>query len=191
MMQSITVRRIWLFGDNVSTDYMSPGYARLQDWNTRKQHVLHIDPQFAAGCQPGDIVIGGRNFGCGSARESAPRNLRDLGVYCVVAESFGGIFYRNCVAIGLRALRCPGITEHVVTGDLVRVDFRHGRIEVAKTGREIDAVAPQPFFFRSVCEGGLLKLLKNHGPAAAWEPAALRDDATVLSQTSAFNRKGL
>ena len=93
--------KVWKFGDHINTDYMSPGFGREEPWEIRKKYILHIHKAFTEGCQPGDVIVAGNNFGCGSSREAAPANLKKLGIGCVVAESFGRIFFRNCIAVAL------------------------------------------------------------------------------------------
>ena len=109
---SITVEgKVWKFGNDINTDYMAPSFSRTLDWEQRKKTILHIHSGFTEGFQPGDVIVAGANFGCGSSRELAPANLKQLGVGCVVAESFGRIFFRNSIAIAFPVLACPGVSE--------------------------------------------------------------------------------
>ncbi len=125
------VGRVWLLGDNISTDLLSPGHYVHDPMDIRLRHVLEaVRPDFAAGVRPGDIVVGGKNFGCGSSRESAPQHLKDLGVSVVVAESFARIFSRNAVAIGLPVLTCRTVVKSVRDGAVITVDLARGVVNV-------------------------------------------------------------
>lgn len=121
--------KAWLLGDNISTDLLSPGHYVHDPTHIRLTHVLEaIRPDFAGGIRPGDVVVAGKNFGCGSSRESAPQHLKDLGVAVVVAESFARIFWRNAIAIGLPVLTCGGISQKVEDGDWITVDPVAGQV---------------------------------------------------------------
>jgi 3-isopropylmalate dehydratase small subunit len=139
-METLIVGRVWKFGDNVDTDVMAPWNTISLPWEERRKHVLHIRPEFAERVQPGDVLVGGENWGCGSSREHAPENLKLLGVGGVVAESFGRIYFRNCVAIAFPNLACPGIAAACEEGDELEFDVRTGRVhnrtrEVTLNGR--------------------------------------------------------
>ena len=115
--------RAWVYGDDVSTDAIVPGkYLKLTDLDEVARHVMEgVDPTFADNVRPGDIVVGGRNFGTGSSRESAPGALKAAGVSCLVAEFFARIFFRNAINFGLPALECPG-AGRIRTGDELEID---------------------------------------------------------------------
>ena len=130
--------RIWKFGDNISADYMAPGFAKTLPWEQRKKHILHIHKEFCEKNQSGDVIVAGANFGCGSAREEAPSNLKKLGIGCVVAESFARIFFRNCISIGLPIMACRGISEIFEEGDLLQLDFENAYVKNLSTGRELN-----------------------------------------------------
>jgi len=85
--------RVWKFGDDINTDLMDPGFARAGGWEMTRKYIFHTHPKFNAEVKAGDIIIGRRNFGCGSSRESAPSNLKRLGIGAVIGESFGRIFF--------------------------------------------------------------------------------------------------
>jgi len=114
--------RAWVFGDNVDTDHMAPWGHMGDAFEARRPHLFPTRPGFAAEVGPGDIVVAGRNWGCGSSREQAPENLKRLGVAAVVAESFGRIYFRNSVAISLPAIQCAGIGHVVAEGEDIEVD---------------------------------------------------------------------
>ncbi len=124
--------RAWLFGPDISTDMLSPGQYVHDPPEVRLRHVLEpARPEFAASVRPGDIVVAGANFGCGSSRESAPQHLKDLGVSVVVADSLARIFARNAIALGLPALSCPGVSAAVHDQETVEVDVVAGEVVVA------------------------------------------------------------
>ena len=119
-----------------------------------------IDPEFAATVQPGDIIVGGANFGCGSSREHAPISIRACGVRCVIAASFARIFYRNSINIGFPILECPEAAAAVQNGDTISVDFATGVIHDDTPGEEFKAVAFPAFINRIIEHDGLLPYLK-------------------------------
>jgi len=159
-MDDVMRGRVWKFGDDISTDLLSPGAYAVDPVEIRKQHVLEsVDPQFASSVRPGDILVVGTNFGCGSSRETAPENLKALGIACVVASSFARIFLRNAVAIGLPVLICPGAPGIVDTGDEAEVDLARGLIRNVRTG-EVAEGEPLPEAMRRIlAAGGILSSL--------------------------------
>jgi 3-isopropylmalate/(R)-2-methylmalate dehydratase small subunit len=122
-----------------------------------------IDINFASSVQPGDIIIAGPNFGCGSSREHAPLAIKSCGVKCVIAPSFARIFYRNSINIGFPIVECPEAAEEIQAGDQVDVDFATGIITNMTTGKTYQA-APFPAFIDGIIQsGGLLNSLKARG----------------------------
>ena len=115
-MESLIRGRVWKFGDAVDTDVMAPWNTISLAWEERRRAVLHVRPEFAEDVKPGDLIVAGRNWGCGSSREQAPENLKLLGVGGVVAESFGRIDFRNCVAMAFPNLASPGIHNFAPLG---------------------------------------------------------------------------
>jgi 3-isopropylmalate/(R)-2-methylmalate dehydratase small subunit len=157
-----TIRgRAWCFGDDVSTDVLSPGEFAIAPVEVRKAHTLEaLDPRFPVEARPGDVVVAGRNFGCGSSRESAPANLQALGIACVVADSFARIFLRNAVAIGLPVLACAGAGAAVAGGDEIEVDLAAGVVRNVRTGAELHG-EPLPAEMREIlADGGMLPALR-------------------------------
>jgi 3-isopropylmalate/(R)-2-methylmalate dehydratase small subunit len=151
----------WVFGDDVDTDALAPGRYMKLGIEEIAQHCLEVvDPAFASSVRPGDVVIGGRNFGMGSSREQAPAALRQLGVAAVIAKSFAGLFYRNCFNVGLVALICPQ-AERIRAGDRVRTDPEAGRIENLTTGEALACEAIPPHLMAMVRDGGLLAHLEK------------------------------
>ncbi|MDR1156861.1 MAG: 3-isopropylmalate dehydratase small subunit [Oscillospiraceae bacterium] len=149
---------IFVYGDNVDTDVIIPArYLVHSDPEFLAAHCMEdIDVDFAERVAPGDIVVAGQNFGCGSSREHAPLALRACRVSCVLAKSFARIFYRNAINIGLPILECPEAVDGIAPGDEVTVDITTGRIENRTTGR-VFAARPLPPFVQGIIDaGGLL-----------------------------------
>jgi 3-isopropylmalate/(R)-2-methylmalate dehydratase small subunit len=155
--------RAWRFGDDVNTDLIMPGkYLELVDPEEMALHAMEgIDPRFVEKIQEGDILVGGRNFGCGSSREQAPLALKHSGVGAVVAESFARIFYRNAINVGLPALECRGIAEAVGEGDTLEIDVDEGTIVDEDNGVRLK-FSPMPGFMVDVLkEGGLVPYMRK------------------------------
>ena len=150
------------YGDNVDTDVIIPArYLNSQDAAELARHCMEdIDPEFVNKVKPGDIMVGGWNFGCGSSREHAPLAIKACGVKCVIAKSFARIFYRNAINIGFPILECPEAAEAIQNGDTVSVDFATGKIVDETTGRTYEAAAFPPFIEEIIRHGGLLPYLK-------------------------------
>ena len=120
-----------------------------------------IDAAFTGRVRPGDILVAGRNFGCGSSREHAPLAIKASGVACVIAESFARIFYRNALNIGLPILECPAAARAISAGDEVSVNFETGEITDKTTGRTFMAEPFPPFMLDLIAAGGLATYLKG------------------------------
>lgn len=158
---------VYKYGDNVDTDVIIPArYLNAPDEKSLASHCMEdIDAQFSSTVEPGDIMVAGANFGCGSSREHAPLAIKACGVKCVIAASFARIFYRNAINIGFPILECPEAAAAILPGDAVRVDFKTGVITDETQGRTFLA-APFPAFIDGIIEsGGLLKSLKARGVA--------------------------
>lgn len=154
--------RAWLFGADISTDMLSPGQYVHDPLEVRLQHVLEpARPEFAAQVRPGDIVVAGANFGCGSSRESAPQHLKDLGVAVVLADSLARIFARNAIAVGLPALSCPGISTTVADHQHVDVDIVAGEVAVGDAGLVLHADRIPPAMLEVLRHGGIEPLLAS------------------------------
>ena len=155
------------YPDNVDTDVIIPArYLNTPDAKELAAHCMEdIDPDFVKKVQPGDIMVGGANFGCGSSREHAPLAIKTAGVSCVIAATFARIFYRNAINIGFPILECAEAAEGIQAGDTVSVDFGTGVITDETTGKTYQA-APLPAFVQGIVDnGGLLKSLKARGAA--------------------------
>lgn len=159
--------KIYKYGDNVDTDVIIPArHLNNPDPKALASHCMeYIDEKFASTVEPGDIVVAGANFGCGSSREHAPLALKSCGVKCVIAKSFARIFYRNSINIGFPILECSDAAEAIQPGDTVTVDFKTGIISDETQGKTFQA-APFPAFVDGIIEaGGLLNSLKMRGVA--------------------------
>ena len=159
--------KVYKYGDNVDTDVIIPArYLNAPDEKSLASHCMEdIDPSFVSAVEPGDIMVAGANFGCGSSREHAPLAIKASGVKCVIAPSFARIFYRNAINIGFPIMECPEAAEEIQAGDTVSVDFKTGVIVDETTGKSYQA-APFPAFVEGIIEsGGLLKSLKARGAA--------------------------
>ena len=154
--------KVFKYGDNVDTDVIIPArYLNAPSPEELAKHCMEdIDASFATTVKPGDIIVGGANFGCGSSREHAPISIRACGVRCVIAASFARIFYRNAINIGFPILECPEAAAAINNGDTVSVDFATGKIVDETTGETFQAVALPPFIEKIVEHNGLLPYLK-------------------------------
>jgi 3-isopropylmalate/(R)-2-methylmalate dehydratase small subunit len=153
--------KVWKFGDHINTDYMAPSFGRDESWEQRKKYILHIHKTFTEECRPGDVIVAGNNFGCGSSRETAPDNLKKLGIGCIVAESFGRIFFRNSIAIALPVMACKGVSTLFAEGDQLELDFEKAWVKNLTKGNEIKGPALSSDLIRIVQAGGILALLKQ------------------------------
>jgi 3-isopropylmalate/(R)-2-methylmalate dehydratase small subunit len=158
--------RVWKFGDNVNTDEIIPAKYKLGtlDMAALAKHVMEgSDPDFTKKAKPGDIIVAGRNFGCGSSREQAPHVLKEFGVASIVAGSFARIFYRNSINIAFPIFECAKAHERTVEGDIIRIDPSAGTIRDMRTG-ESWGIKPIPPFLRRIFEdGGLVAHFRKYG----------------------------
>lgn len=162
--------RAWVFGDDVDTGtIISARYMTKADNSGLPAYTLiDLRPDFTEGAQPGDVLVAGRNFGCGSSREHAPFVLKRR-VACVIADSFARIFYRAAVNLALRVIELPDATEHIREGDTVAVDLDAGKIHNRTSGRSFD-IQPMPGFMKRIYDmGGLYayveKRIREEEPA--------------------------
>jgi 3-isopropylmalate/(R)-2-methylmalate dehydratase small subunit len=155
--------RAHVYGDNVNTDVIIPArYLTTSDPEELAAHCMEdLDPGFVSRVRPGDVMVGGENFGCGSSREHAPLALKTAGASCVIAKSFARIFFRNGINMGLPALVCPDAAGAAKDGDELAVDLASGRIENLTQGRSYQA-EPFPDFLRElIAAGGLVPYAKS------------------------------
>ena len=153
--------RAWVLGDNVDTDAITPGrYMKFGIAEIAPHCLEGVLPEFARSVKPGDVVVGGRNFGAGSSREQAPAALKHLGVAALVAESFAGLFYRNSLNLGLPAVVCAE-ARRIRDGDMLRVSFEKGEIANLTTGETLPCEPIPAHLMEMVRDGGLLAHLEK------------------------------
>ena len=152
-----TQGKTFKYPDNVDTDVIIPArYLNTPDAKELAQHCMEdIDRSFVAKVKPGDVIVAGWNFGCGSSREHAPLVIKTCGTGCVIAKSFARIFYRNAINIGLPILECEQAAEEIQPGDEVQVDFDTGMITDCTTGKSYQAQPFPPFIQNIIRCGGL------------------------------------
>ena len=161
MSVTIVRGRVWKLGDDVDTDLLAPWASISEDWEERKRVMLPSRRDIVEGARPGDVLVAGKNFGCGSSREQAPENLRLLGIAAVVAESFGRIYFRNCVAIAFPTLACAGVTALCEEGEELEIDLGAGRVTNCTRGRELRTDPYTKDMLAVVEQGGLMKVLEG------------------------------
>ena len=145
------------YGDNVDTDVIIPArYLNTPDAAELAKHCMEdIDSSFASRVKKGEIMVAGKNFGCGSSREHAPLAIKTCGISCVIAATFARIFYRNAINIGLPILECPEAAVSIKAGDTVSIDFDTGVIIDETTGKSFQAEPFPPFMQELIAAGGL------------------------------------
>ena len=158
-----TKGKAFRYPDNVDTDVIIP--ARYLNTSDARELALHcmedIDREFVKRVQPGDVIVAGWNFGCGSSREHAPLVIKTCGTGCVIAKSFARIFYRNAINIGLPILECEQAAQEIEAGHEVTVDFDTGIITDVTTGTSYQAQPFPPFIQNIIKCGGLLNSLRE------------------------------
>ncbi len=157
--------RAWVTGDDIDTDQIYHGqYLPLTDPKEMARHAMEFVPgmeNFAREVKPDDIVVAGKNFGCGSSREHAVICLKENKVGCVVAESFARIFYRNSINLGFPLLECPGISKKVKTKDELEIDLETGKIKNLNSKEVIQGIQLSGLESEITEDGGLLNYLKS------------------------------
>lgn len=152
------------FGDDINTDYIISGRYKFKtlDMKELAQHIFEdIDPDFYKKLTPGDFIVGGINFGCGSSREQAVLALKNAGISTIIAKSFARIFYRNGINIGLILIETD--TDSILDGDILKVDLKKGII-INETQNASLNIKPIPDFFLNIIdEGGVINYLKKYG----------------------------
>ena len=156
--------RAFRYGDNIDTDVIIP--ARYLNTSEHKELASHcmedIDKDFVKNVKEGDIIVGGKNFGCGSSREHAPIAIKASGISCVIAATFARIFFRNSINIGLPILECPEASREIQACDVVSVDISTGTIVDKTTGKEYKAEPFPPFMQKLIEAGGLAEYIKEN-----------------------------
>ena len=150
--------KVWKFGDNIDTDVIIPGkYLRTTDMSVFASHVMEgIDPEFSKKVSKGDMIVAGKNFGCGSSREQAPLALKYAGVSCIVAESFARIFFRNAINVGLPIIEARIDCRE---GDNIEIDLENG---IVKNNEKTYSATKLPDFLRKIlADGGLVEHRKK------------------------------
>ncbi|MBW1913157.1 MAG: 3-isopropylmalate dehydratase [Deltaproteobacteria bacterium] len=159
-MDMILKGKVWKFGDDISTDYMAPSFSMDDPWEVRMKTILHIHEAFSKGWEPGDVIVAGQNYGCGSSREWAPANLKRMGIGCVVAESFARIFFRNCMAIAFPVIICKGVSKAFEEGNIMEIDFENSIVKNQTQGLELEGNPLHPDLLKIVKAGGILESLE-------------------------------
>ena len=155
--------KVFKYGDNVDTDVIIPArYLAIQDRKELASHCMEdIDAGFVKKGSAGDIMVAGRNFGCGSSREHAPIVIKEAGVSCVIAETFARIFFRNAINIGLPIIECSEASQGISEGDEVKIDFDSGEISDLTTGKTYQGT-PFPAFMQEIINaGGLVNYINR------------------------------
>ena len=157
-MRNVIRGRVWAFGDDVNTDVITPGkYLTLRNPAQLAPYIMEgLDSDFTKKARPGDLIVAGKNFGCGSSRETASAAIKAFGIGCVVAVSFARIFLRNAVNIGLPILECPAAVRSVREGDDLEVEVGAGRITNRATTETFRAASFPPFMRELMAVGGLI-----------------------------------
>ena len=159
MAETFTAR-IWALGDDIDTDIVIPTeYLALKTINDMAPYAFSpLRPELAGKIRPGDVIVAGKNFGCGSSREQAPEVIKALGVRCVIAGSFARIFFRNAINNGLLLIECPALREDVADGDEVRVEVGE---RITCKGKDYPIAALSDNLLEIVNAGGLVKAMRR------------------------------
>ncbi|MFZ3078936.1 MAG: 3-isopropylmalate dehydratase small subunit [Bellilinea sp.] len=156
--------KAWTFGENMNTDEIIPGRFNItiDPLELARNVFCEVKPDYAARVRPGDVVVGGQNFGCGSSREHAPVAIKGSQAKCVIAASYARIFFRNAINIGLPILECPAAAADITEGDEIDVDLATGLIRNLTNGHVYQA-RPLPAFVMKIAKaGGIVNFLQNH-----------------------------
>ena len=155
--------KVWVLDDDIDTDIIIPTeYLALKTVEDMKPYAFSpLRPELAGQIKPGDIIVAGKNFGCGSSREHAPIAIKASGVSCVIASTFARIFYRNSINIGLPIIECPEAAEGIEDGDEVEIDFDSGIITNVTKGKQYRGQAFPEFMQKLISAGGLINYINN------------------------------
>jgi 3-isopropylmalate/(R)-2-methylmalate dehydratase small subunit len=156
--------KAWKFEDNLNTDEIIPARYNITiiPQELAKNVFCEIKPEYVKTVQPGDVIVGGQNFGCGSSREHAPIAIKGSGAKCIIASSYARIFFRNAINIGLPILECPEAVVDITEGDDVDVDLASGQIMNRTNGNQYQACALPDFVLKIAEAGGIVNFLKEH-----------------------------
>ena len=156
--------KAWTFGENMNTAEIIPGRFNItiDPLELAKNVFCEVKPEYAANVKPGDVIVGGQNFGCGSSREHAPIAIKGSRAKCIIAPSFARIFFRNAINIGLPILECPEAAADINEGDEIEVNLQTGQIQNLTNSHSYQA-RPLPDFVLKIAEaGGIVNFLKDH-----------------------------
>lgn len=162
-MQTILTGKAFVFGANIDTDQIYPGrFLDLVEPQAIGKHAMEgADPEFIRNFKSGDIIVAAANFGCGSSREHAVITLLAAGVGAIVAESYGRIFYRNAINLGIPVIVCKDIAQHIVAGDKLKINIQTGQIFNERTGKEFLAEPFSEYTMSILANGGIKTLIKK------------------------------
>jgi len=163
-MKTILEGKAFVFGNNLDTDQIYPGqYLELAKTTDIKKHAMEgVDPRFVTLFQPGDIIVGGTNFGCGSSREHAAIALKAIGAGAILAESFARIFYRNAINLGVPVLVSPGILNRVKQEDILKIDIETGNAQDLTTKNKLKIQPLSDYVLDILRMGGIKSLVKRN-----------------------------
>ena len=156
--------KAWTFRENLNTDEIIPGRYNItiDPLELAKNVFCEVKPEYAKNVKPGDVIVGGQNFGCGSSREHAPIAIKGSQAKCIIAPSYARIFFRNAINIGLPILECPEAVTDIEEGNEVDVDLATGSIKNITKGNAYQA-RPLPDFVLKIADaGGIVNFLKEH-----------------------------
>src|SRR3989339_273775 len=155
--------KVWKFEDDVNTDEIIPArFLNTQDPRELAQHCMEdIDPEFSRKVSKGDIIVAGKNFGCGSSREHAQISIKASGVSCVIAESFARIFYRNSINMGLPILESKEASKKIKDGDILEISIKEGKIKNLTSHQTYSANPFPDFLLKIISSNGLLNYIKR------------------------------
>ena len=162
-MQKVLTGKAFVYGPNIDTDQIYPGrFLDLTDPDQVGKHAMEgADPNFVKEVQSGDLIVASTNFGCGSSREHAAVTLKAAGVGAILADSFGRIFYRNVINLGVPLIVCPGISAIVKRGDQLTVDMTTGKVTNETTGASAQAQPLSDYVMNILDSGGIKPLIKK------------------------------
>lgn len=163
MMEKVAKGKVFVFGENIDTDQIYPGrFVELTDVEDVAKHAMEgADPNFVKEFKKGDIIVASTNFGCGSSREHAAITLKAVGAGAILADSFGRIFYRNAINLGVPLLVCPEISKVVKKGDILSVDVKTGKVVNETTGATAQAQPMSEYVMNILASGGIKPLIKQ------------------------------
>ena len=162
-MEKMVNGKAFVFGKNVDTDQIYPGrFVEYTDVEDVAKHAMEgADPNLVKEFKKGDVIVASTNFGCGSSREHAAITLKAIGIGAILAESFGRIFYRNAINLGIPAIVCPEISSYVKKGDVLNIDIMSGKVTNETTGKTMQAQPLSEYMFSILASGGIKPMIKK------------------------------